>query len=147
MHTHTFWGFVPFRQLIGVPCWVFLKEMIITLQLSHVTEPCLYLPCPSSKSSKTNVNWQQHWLLHAICTSVLSGIIQNASSFCFALLWVTVDIHCPKSHSLSSLQRVVTPTRGRCCPSSALPRGSVFSEWHAWLSTAATSEWFQPEPH
>lgn len=44
-------------------------------------------------------------------------------------------------------QRVVTPTRGRCCPSSALPQGSVFLEWHVWLSTAATSEWCQPAPH
>lgn len=44
-------------------------------------------------------------------------------------------------------QRVVTPTRGRCCPSSASPRGSVFLEWHVWLSTAATSEWCQPAPH
>lgn len=44
-------------------------------------------------------------------------------------------------------QRVVTPTRGRCCPSSALPRGSVFLEWHVWLSTATTSEWCQREPH
>ena len=40
----------------------------------------------------------------------------------------------------SPLQRVVTPTKGRCCPSSVLPRESVFSEWRAWLSTAATSE-------
>lgn len=47
----------------------------------------------------------------------------------------------------SPSQRAATPTRGRCYPSSASPRGSVFLEWRAWLSTAATSEWSQPEPH
>lgn len=64
------------------------------------------------------------------------------------LLSFCVVLKCSTALTLfSPLQRVVTPTRGRCCPSSALPRGSVFSEWRAWLSTAATSEWCQPAPH
>lgn len=34
------------RESFGVSCRVCLNEMIITLQLAHVTELCLSLPCP-----------------------------------------------------------------------------------------------------
>lgn len=119
--------------------------------------------------SNSDIYWQQHWSLYANadcgqmsargfeCMSfhplcVFGMLIHHDPSLPLSsiativhIVYVTAEIHWTELYSPP--QRVVIPTRGRCCPSSALPRGSVFLEWHVWLSTATTSEWCQREPH
>lgn len=60
VRTHSLWPPLC-RESVGVACWVRLNEMIITLQLAHVTEPCrVPLPC-----SNADIYWQRHWSLYA----------------------------------------------------------------------------------